>query len=272
MATLGEKIRLDELLCRRGCFPSRQRAAAAIMSGIVLVEGRRVDKPGVRVPPDTPVELQEPDHPYVSRGGLKLERALRIFAPPLAGQVALDVGASTGGFTHCLLLHGVARVYALDVGYGQLAWELRRDSRVVVLERCNVRHLSARELPEPVGLVTVDVSFISLRLVFPALTPFLSPEASLLTLVKPQFEAGKRAVGRGGVVRDRGVQQEVLQRVMAEAAGHDLAARGLTYSPLSGPRGNREFWLHLQRGQGTTATPNRAAIARVVQEAWEQVR
>ncbi len=241
------------------------------MAGKVLVEGRRVDKPGTRIPPESRVQLKEADHPYVSRGGLKLERALRVFAPPLEGQVALDVGASTGGFTHCLLLHGVARVYALDVGYGQLAWELRRDPRVVVLERCNVRHLSCHDLPEPVGLVTVDVSFISLRLVFPALIPFLAPTVSLLTLVKPQFEAGRRSVGKGGVVRNPRVQREVLQNVMEEAARKGLATTGLTYSPLAGPRGNREFWLHLQRKDGKRWETHSALIDQVVQEAWEQV-
>jgi len=252
------KKRLDVLLVERGLVESRERAQRLIRAGQVLVEERVVDKPGARVARDAAIRLQA-TLPYVSRGGQKLEAALARFGIEVAGVVALDVGASTGGFTDCLLQHGVARVYAVDVGYGQLAWKLRRDPRVVVLERTNIRYLES--LPEPVDLATVDVSFISLELVLPVVIKLLKPEGEIVALIKPQFEAGREQVGKGGVVRDPVVHRAVLRRILGWARDHGLAVRGLMRSPLLGPAGNVEFFAHL------STDPNAASIE--IEEAIE---
>jgi 23S rRNA (cytidine1920-2'-O)/16S rRNA (cytidine1409-2'-O)-methyltransferase len=239
------KVRLDLLLVERGLAPSREQARRWILAGEVRVEGQVADKPGHLVPREAQVEVVATPK-YVSRGGLKLEAALRRFAVPVRGAVAADFGASTGGFTDCLLQAGAARVYALDVGYGQLAWALRQDPRVVVMERTNVRYLEA--LPEPVDLVTVDVSFISLRLVLPAASRVLKPVGHVIALVKPQFEAGPRQVGKGGVVRDRRVHRQVLREVLKAAQEAGFVPLGLIPSPLRGPAGNVEFLAHLAKG------------------------
>ena len=234
--------RLDVLLAQRGLVESRSRARAMIMAGEVLVDGRRVDKAGTRVTASATLELKAKPR-YVSRGGDKLAAAIEAFRPEIAGSVCADVGASTGGFTDCLLQHGAARVYAIDVGYGQLDWTLRQDSRVVVMERRNVRHLT--NFPEPVDLVVIDVSFISLRLVLPVIRQWLKTPASVVALVKPQFEAGRQAVGKGGVVRDPQVHRQVLLQILASARDEGFCAAGLLRSPLLGPAGNVEFlcWL-----------------------------
>ncbi|PZN07038.1 MAG: TlyA family rRNA (cytidine-2'-O)-methyltransferase [Bacillota bacterium] len=235
--------RLDVLLVRRGWFATRSRAQAAILAGRVRVDGQVVDKAGARVDPSARVEVVGDPIPYVSRGGLKLEHAIRAFdlAPAVRGAVCADIGASTGGFTDCLLQHGARRVYAIDVGYGQLAWRLRRDPRVVVMERVNARHLTPGDLPERVDLVTVDVSFISLRLILPPARDLLVPGGGVVGLIKPQFEAGPSEVGKGGVVRDPRVHRRVLAEVTAAADELGLVLLGLTASPIRGADGNREF-------------------------------
>jgi 23S rRNA (cytidine1920-2'-O)/16S rRNA (cytidine1409-2'-O)-methyltransferase len=238
----GTRERLDVLLVERERVDSRQQAQRLIMAGQVRVDGRVVDKPGTRVPQEADITLQE-TLPYVSRGGLKLEAALDRFAIKVTGVIAADVGASTGGFTDCLLQRGASKVYAIDVGYGQLAWRLRNDPRVVVMERANVRYLQG--LPEPVDLAAVDVSFISLELVLPAIIGFLRPGGHIVALIKPQFEAGRGQVGKGGVVKDPEVHRAVLRKVLLWAEEHGLAVRGLMASPLKGPAGNVEFLAHL---------------------------
>lgn len=242
------KERLDIALVRRGLAPSRERARALIMAGQVFLGEKMVDKPGTLVPLDADCRLAEtPDElKYVSRGGLKLEKALQTFDLKPAGLVALDVGASTGGFTDCLLRNGASKVYALDVGRGQLAWTLRNDPRVVVMEQTNIRHVT--ELPEPVQCVVIDVSFISLRLVLPPIVTLLEPGAWLVALLKPQFEAGKAEVDRGsGVISDPQVHERVLSELRAWIPEHTpLRVQGVTDSPIHGRDGNKEFLLHLE--------------------------
>jgi len=244
------KERLDVALVRRGLAPSRERARALIMAGKVLVAGHLVDKPGTLISLDAVCSLKEAPNElkYVSRGGLKLEKALATFGLNPEGLVALDVGASTGGFTDCLLRHGAKRVYALDVGQGQLAWTLRNDPRVVVMEHTNIRYL--RSMPEPMQCATIDVSFISLRLVLPTLVPLLNAGSWVVALVKPQFEAGKIEVDRGGgIISDPAVHQRVLQELREWIPQHTLfQILGLTDSPLYGRDGNREYLLHLSLG------------------------
>ena len=256
------KIRLDVLLVESGLVESREQGQRLIQAGQVLVDGQMIDKPGHSVAADAALEVRGQPHPYVSRGGLKLEKALDHFAIPVAGRIALDVGASTGGFTDCLLQRGAARVYAVDVGYGQLAWSLRQDPRVVVMERTNIRYLES--LPEPCDLGTIDVSFISLDLVLPAVVRLVKPGAGILPLIKPQFEAGKGQVGKGGVVRDPAIHRAVLERVLGRANACGLAVLGLIRSPLLGPAGNVEFLAHLRHGP-VEAQPDLApAIAAVI--------
>jgi 23S rRNA (cytidine1920-2'-O)/16S rRNA (cytidine1409-2'-O)-methyltransferase len=251
MTTMAvNKERLDIALVRRGIALTRERARALIMAGQVLVGDRLVDKPGTLISLDAECRLKEaPDElKYVSRGGLKLEKALITFGLNPEDLVALDVGASTGGFTDCLLQHGAKRVYALDVGQGQLAWTLRNDPRVIVMEHTNIRYLAS--LPEPIQCATIDVSFISLRLVLPALVPLLTPDAWVVALVKPQFEAGKAEVDRGaGIINDPTVHNRVLQELQQWIPQHTpFHVRDLTDSPIYGRDGNREFLLHLSLG------------------------
>lgn len=229
----------------QGLAPSRQRARALIMAGKVRVNGQLIDKPGTSVIRGAEIFLKGNDLPYVSRGGVKLAAALAGFNLDVNGRVCLDVGASTGGFSDCLLQHGAQRVFAVDVGYGQLAWSLRQDSRVVVIERTNIRHLAAAALPCPVDLAAIDVSFISLRIVLPAVLKFLRPGAIILALIKPQFEVGKGKVGKGGVVRDPDQHREVVAGLKAFSAGQGLRCRSLMTSPILGPKGNKEFIIYL---------------------------
>jgi 23S rRNA (cytidine1920-2'-O)/16S rRNA (cytidine1409-2'-O)-methyltransferase len=246
----ANKERLDVALVRRGLVPSRERARALIMAGQVYVDNRMLDKPGTLIPLDADCRLAEApaELKYVSRGGLKLEKALDTFHLNPRGLVALDVGASTGGFTDCLLTYGAARVCAVDVGHGQLAWTLRNDPRVVVMEHTNIRHLTS--LPEPIQCAVIDVSFISLRLVLPAIVPLLTPEAWIVALVKPQFEAGKAEVDKGaGVISDPAVHTRILNEVQGWIVEHTpLQVRGLTESPIHGRDGNKEFLLYLELG------------------------
>lgn len=241
------KVRLDTLLVERGLAPTRSKAQALILAGEVRVDGERADKAGALVPADARVTLAgRAALRYVSRGGLKLEGALADLGVPVRGRTALDVGASTGGFTDCLLQAGAARVYAVDVGRGQLAWRLRQDPRVVVLEGRNIRTLPPEAVPEPVDLSTIDVSFISLEKVLPAVRPFLRPGADVLALVKPQFEVGRAAVGKGGVVRDPAARRAAVDRIAAAAAAAGFEVVGSVPSRLPGPKGNLEIFLHLR--------------------------
>jgi 23S rRNA (cytidine1920-2'-O)/16S rRNA (cytidine1409-2'-O)-methyltransferase len=241
-----KKTRLDVALVDRGLVNSRERARAVILAGQVMVNGQPVTKAGTAVAADAEISLATPDHPYVSRGGIKLAHALDVFGISPAGRRALDVGASTGGFTDVLLQRGAADVIALDVGHGQLDWKLRTDPRVIVREGVNARSLTESDVPHVVDLVTIDVAFISLAHILPALPPFLSRGADLVALVKPQFEAGRAQVGRGGIVSDPAVHAEVIERVATAAAACGLTRVATTESPITGATGNREFFLHLR--------------------------
>ena len=231
---------------RRGLAASRERASALIIAGSVLVNGQPAQKAGTPVPDDADITLKTPDHPYVGRGGIKLAHALEAFAIAVEGREALDIGASTGGFTDVLLKRGARRVVALDVGHGQLDWGLRNDPRVVVIERANARVLDPSHLPSLVDIVTIDVSFISLRHIFPRVPALLRDGADVVALVKPQFEAGRGEVGRKGVVRDPAVQARVVDEAAAAAAEVGLVRAGMSESPITGDTGNREFFLHLK--------------------------
>jgi len=242
------KERLDVLLHKRGLARSRERARRLILAGQVFVNSQDRDKPGTRVPTSAKITIKQ-KLIYASRGGSKLEAALQTFKIDVRRLVAADIGASTGGFTDCLLQHGAARVYAIDVGYGQLAWRLRQDPRVVVMERVNARYL--HELPELVDVVTVDVSFISLKLVLPAAIQLLRPSGQIIALIKPQFEAGRKQVGKGGVVKDPAVHRAVLYDILGWTRSNGLKVKGVIVSPLRGPAGNLEFLAHLVRGSGT---------------------
>ncbi len=244
----NNKERLDALLVNRGLFESRAKAQAAVMAGQVLVNEVKIDKPGTQVKPEVTIRLLGDKLRYVSRGGLKLEKALQIFPISVEGKVVADIGASTGGFTDCALQNGAAKVYAIDVGYGQLAWKLRSDERVINMERTNVRYLEAEDLPEQVDAVTIDVAFISLDKVLPAVHKILKPEGFVVALIKPQFEAGRENVGKKGVVRDARVHQEVINNVIAFAKTEGFGIAGLDFSPIKGPEGNIEYLLHLTMG------------------------
>lgn len=241
------KVRVDQWLVEQGLMPSREKAQAAIMAGLVFVNGQRVEKAGSKVASDAAVEIKGETMPYVSRGGLKLEKAIHTFGVSLQGATVLDIGASTGGFTDCALQHGARLVYAVDVGYGQLAWKLRQDPRVILFERTNFRYFQAEQLTH--GLpdwVTIDVSFISVRLIFPVLANFLPAESHVITLLKPQFEAGRQLVGKKGIVRDPEVHKKVLHQLLVAISEMGFHGLGLTFSPITGGDGNIEF-LSLHR-------------------------
>jgi len=260
------KRRLDLLLVERGLCRSRSQAQGEIRAGNVLVDGKRIDKPGTLVPEEAEIELRERPR-YVSRGGLKLEGALEAFKIDVRGRVALDIGAATGGFTDCLLQHGARRVYAVDVGRGQLDWRLRRDGRVAVLEGVNARYLRLEDIGERVDLATVDVSFISLKKVLPPLLPIVKEGGDLLPLVKPQFEAGKAEVRRG-VVHDGAVHLEVLEGLARFAEELGCSLLGAVPSPLKGPKGNIEFFLHLRNAPGSSRAVD---LPEVVQKAHDRL-
>lgn len=243
---MAEKERIDKLMVQRQLAGSRERARSLIMAGRVLVNEQVVDKVGTRVDAATEIRLKGDDIPYVSRGGLKLAEALQTFALDVAGRTAIDVGASTGGFTDCLLQKGAARVFAVDVGYGQLAWQLREDHRVVNLERTNIRTLQPEQLDETPDLAVIDASFISLDKVLPPTLKLLQPGSDVIALIKPQFEVGKGLVGKGGVVRDPELHEQVVARIKALASELGCQVLGLCESPILGPKGNREFLIHLR--------------------------
>ena len=247
---MKHKERLDVLLVSLGLAESRAKAQATIMAGEVYVNGQKADKSGMEVDITSNIEVRGSACPYVSRGGLKLEKALRNFGVAPTGYVCSDSGASTGGFTDCLLQQGASKVFAIDVGYGQLAWKIRNDPRVVVMERTNIRYVTPEDLGEMLDLSVIDVSFISLGLVLPVVKTLLKPTGQVLCLIKPQFEAGKDKVGKKGVVRDPAVHEEVLQNFISLAKSLDFTIRNLTFSPVKGPEGNIEFLAHLSMQPG----------------------
>lgn len=239
------KKRLDVLLVEQGLIESRQKAQATIMSGLVYVNGQKVDKAGTPTDENASIEVRGKALKYVSRGGLKLEKAMATFPIELTDKVSADIGASTGGFTDCMLQNGARKVYAVDVGYGQLAWSLRSDPRVICLERTNARYLTTEQIPEPLDFASIDVSFISLKLILPTLRQLMAEGGQVACLVKPQFEAGKEKVGKKGVVRDPEVHLEVLEHFLEHAAQANFYVAGLTYSPIRGPEGNIEYLGYL---------------------------
>lgn len=243
-----DRMRLDLLLAEKGLAESREKARAIIMSGIVFVDGNKEDKPGTKVNVQSQVEIRGNTLPYVSRGGLKLAKAIELFNIDLKGVIAADIGASTGGFTDCMLQNGAAKVYAIDVGYGQLAWKLRSDDRVIVMERTNVRYVTPEMLQDRLDFASIDVSFISLKKVLPPVLALLKEKSELVCLIKPQFEAGRDKVGKKGVVRDKDVHIQVIREI-CEYCANDLSLQinGLTYSPIRGPEGNIEYLIYLKK-------------------------
>ncbi|MDD5921652.1 MAG: TlyA family RNA methyltransferase [Eubacteriales bacterium] len=243
-----KKERLDILLVQKGYFESRQQAKSAVMEGNVFVDGEISDKVGTKISLDSVIEVRSNGCPYVSRGGYKLEESIRAFSLDLNGKVCLDMGASTGGFTDCMLQHGASKVYSVDVGYGQLAWKLRQDSRVVNIERCNVRYMKPETIGEPVDFVSIDVSFISLRHMFPVAKAVLKENGEIVCLIKPQFEAGREEMkGTKGIVRDPLIHEKTIRSVLEYAKENGLSPKGLTNSPVKGTKGNIEFLLYLKK-------------------------
>ncbi|MFF2482063.1 TlyA family RNA methyltransferase [Paenibacillus sp. NPDC058071] len=265
------KERIDVLLVERGFYASREKAKAALMAGLVLVDDSPVEKSGMKVPRTAEIRVKGAVHPYVSRGGLKLEKAINSFGIDMNGKVMLDIGASTGGFTDCALQNGASYVYAIDVGYNQLDWSLRQDERVGVMERMNFRYMTPEDLKGPApDFSSIDVSFISLKLILPTLYELLSDGSEVVALIKPQFEAGREQVGKSGVVRDSSVHAEVLRSVMGAAAEIGFAWRHLTFSPITGGEGNIEFLAHWTRTSGSAiSVPDDSLIAQTVREAGE---
>ena len=253
------KERLDVLLVKRNLADSREKAKALIMSGIVYVNGQKEDKAGTTFDETAPIEVRGNTLKYVSRGGLKLEKAMTHFGVELKDKICMDVGASTGGFTDCMLQNGAVKVYAVDVGYGQLAWSLRTDERVVNMERTNIRYVTPEDLAEPIEFFSVDVSFISLHHIFPVAQRITTPDAMGVCLVKPQFEAGREKVGKNGVVRDPAVHREVLHNAMSYAAENGFVVRGLDYSPVKGPEGNIEYLMFVQKSDQPAVLDDEAA-------------
>ena len=261
-----KKIRLDQLVFDLGLAESRERAKTTVMSGLVFVNGQRADKPGMQVSPDVNVEVKGTALPYVSRGGLKLEKALKVFPIDVKDKVCIDCGASTGGFTDVLLKNGAAKVYSVDVGYGQLAWSLRNDERVVNMERTNIRYISSEQIPEPLDICVMDLSFISVKLVLPAVCALLKDNAQLVCLIKPQFEAGREEVGKKGVVRDKAVHLSVIESVLSFAPTVGMTVMGLDFSPIKGPEGNREYLCYMKKGVHEAGLINAAAVVEASHE------
>ena len=257
---MSNKTRLDVLLAQRGLLDSRQKAQATIMSGIVFVNGQRVDKAGTMIDNDAQIEIRGAKLQYVSRGGLKLEKAMQTFPLDLHEKICADIGASTGGFTDCMLQNGAKKVYAVDVGYGQLDWKLRNDERVVCMERTNARYLTHQEIPDELDFASIDVSFISLKLIFPALYELLRQGGEIACLIKPQFEAGREKVGKKGVVRDPAVHLEVLEHFLIHAKENHFTVLGITYSPIRGPEGNIEYLGFLRKSEVPDAQIDLASI------------
>lgn len=265
------KKRLDLLVVEQGAAESREKAKALIMSGLVYVDNQKADKPGDTYPEEAEVEVRGKGLPYVSRGGLKLEKAMKVFGLDVEGLTCMDIGASTGGFTDCMLQNGAQKVYAVDVGYGQLAWSLRNDPRVVNLERTNARYLTQEQVPEEIGFVSVDVSFISLSLILPTVRRLLAYGGYAVCLIKPQFEAGREKVGKKGVVREKAVHQEVIEKVLAFSLAQGFSVQGLTYSPVKGPEGNIEYLLYLQKTDSPAVLDSSAAPRETVEASHREL-
>ena len=267
---MSNKTRLDVLLVEQGLQESRQKAQATIMAGIVYVNNQKVDKPGTAVPNDAHIEVRGKTLRYVSRGGLKLEKAMQVWPITLEGKTCADIGSSTGGFTDCMLQNGAAKVYAVDVGTNQLAWKLRTDPRVVCLEKTNARTLTAEQVPDPLDFASIDVSFISLKLIFPALYPLLRQGGEIACLIKPQFEAGREKVGKKGVIRDAAVHLEVLEHFLEHAKENNFTILGITYSPIRGPEGNIEYFGYLRKSEEQDADIDLRAVVTASHETLKE--
>ena len=265
------KERLDVLLVKKGFYPSRERAKASIMAGIVYVDGQKSDKAGNMIDENAEIFVKDNICPYVSRGGLKLEKSMKLWPIELKDTVCMDIGASTGGFTDCMLQNGARKVYAVDVGYGQLDYKLRIDSRVVNMEKCNIRYLDFDLIKDPVNFICIDVSFISLKLVFPVASKLLGTDGTLVCLVKPQFEAGREQVGKKGIVRDKKVHEEVIKNVVQYAIENDLHPAGLTFSPVTGAKGNIEYLLYLTKNPKAEAELTPENILTIVNTSHEEL-
>lgn len=265
------KERLDVLLVKKGFYPSRERAKASIMAGIVFVDGQRSDKAGNMVDTEAEIQVKENICPYVSRGGLKLEKSMKIWPINLKEKICMDIGASTGGFTDCMLQNGAVKVYAVDVGYGQLDYKLRIDDRVVNMEKCNIRYLDVASISDPIDFISIDVSFISLKLVLPVASKLLDEAGKLVCLVKPQFEAGREQVGKKGIVRDKNVHRQVIENVAEYAIQSGLQPQGLTFSPVTGAKGNIEYLMFLSKKteEGQTLRPE--TIEQIVNASHEEL-
>lgn len=264
---MAEKIRLDAALVERGLCTGRDRAKGVIMAGEVYVNHQKADKPGMTVSAEDEIEVRGDMLPYVSRGGLKLEKAIKEYGLSLDEKVCADIGASTGGFTDCMLQNGAMKVYAVDVGYGQLAWKLRCDERVINLERTNIRYVTEEQIPEPLDFASVDVSFISLKLVLPVLSRLLKDGGEAVCLVKPQFEAGRELVGKKGVVREESTHIMVVNNALTYAKENDFTPIHLTFSPIKGPEGNIEYLMHLKKGEAEATLPEAAEVVRLSHDA-----
>lgn len=264
---MAEKERIDVLLVEKGFFETREKAKKNIMAGLVFVDNQRVDKPGEKVNKDANIIVKGQAIPYVSRGGLKLEKAIKEFGIKLQDKIAMDVGASTGGFTDCMLKNGAAKVFAIDVGYGQMAWELRNDPRVVCMERTNIRYVKQEDIGMIVDFTSIDVSFISLKLVLPVVKELSKEGAEVVCLIKPQFEAGREKVGKKGVVRDKNVHVEVIQTILEFSTSLGFTIKGLTYSPIKGPEGNIEYLAYLINKEDDEKLFENINIEKVVEEA-----
>lgn len=245
-----KKERLDTLLVQKGLFQSRERAKRSIMAGTVYVDGKKVDKAGTKIEIDSEIAVKKDPVPYVGRGGLKLEKALDYFKVDVSDKKAVDVGASTGGFTDCLLQKGAEKVYAIDVGYGQLDWKLRNDSRVIVMERTNIRYIKPEDIQEPCHIAVIDVAFISLTLVLPPVNNLLTSDGEIIALIKPQFEAGKEKVGKGGIVKEPEVHREVIEKIVSFVLEMGLSINGITCSPITGADGNIEYLIYASKREG----------------------
>lgn len=263
---MSSKIRLDSAVFELGISESREKAKALIMAGQIYVNGMKAIKPGVTVNSSDKIELKGNTLPYVSRGGLKLEKAMKVFPLTLDKKVCMDIGASTGGFTDCMLQNGAVKVYSIDVGYGQLAWKLRSDSRVVNLERTNFRYVTREQIPEEIDFASIDVSFISLKLIFPALMPLLKTEGECVCLVKPQFEAGKEKVGKKGVVREKSTHVEVIENVIEYASDNGFSILNLDFSPVKGSEGNIEYLLYIKKMDDSICLVDSDMIKKVVDD------
>jgi len=266
------KVRLDVLLVDKGLFPSREKAKGAIMAGTVYISGQKVDKAGTLIPEEAAISVKEDACPYVSRGGLKLEKAFVTFSLHLQDKVCMDIGASTGGFTDFMLKHGARKVYCVDVGYGQLHYRLRNDHRVINMERTNIRYVKPEDIPEPMDFISIDVSFISLELVLPVAYQLLKNEGQLVCLIKPQFEAGKEQVGKGGIVKDVHIHEKVIQKVIDTATEEGFRVEGLTYSPVKGAKGNIEYLLWLRKTETKWVNTVLVSIEDIIGQAKDNLR